>query len=126
MANGRLINIQILNSNTRSNLELISLDFLSGGCRSSSECPSNLACFNGKCGDPCQVNNPCRKNEECQVKDHTTNCVSSKSSQTGNVCRDCVSPCSHSVVRRFKVDSTSVNESVHCMIRIISLITIIT
>lgn len=42
-------------------------------CISNSECPSNLACINQKCKDPCP--GLCGDNAECRVVSHTPVCV---------------------------------------------------
>jgi hypothetical protein len=42
-------------------------------CVSNSECPSNLACINQKCKDPCP--GTCGTNAECRVVSHTPMCV---------------------------------------------------
>ena len=42
-------------------------------CVSNSECPSNLACINLHCRDPCPGS--CGLNAECRVVSHTPNCV---------------------------------------------------
>lgn len=42
-------------------------------CISNSECPSNLACINQKCKDPCP--GICGENAECRVVSHTPNCI---------------------------------------------------
>ena len=38
-------------------------------CRIDSDCPSKLACINSACQNPCIVNNPCSRQQECVVKD---------------------------------------------------------
>lgn len=42
-------------------------------CVSNAECPSNLACINQKCKDPCP--GVCGLNAECRVVSHAPNCV---------------------------------------------------
>ena len=42
-------------------------------CVSNSECPSQLACVNQKCRDPCPGS--CGTNAECRVVSHTPMCV---------------------------------------------------
>lgn len=42
-------------------------------CVSHNDCPSNLACINQKCKDPCP--GVCGSNAECRVITHTPNCV---------------------------------------------------
>lgn len=42
-------------------------------CVSNPECPSNLACINQKCKDPCP--GTCGQNAECRVVSHSPNCV---------------------------------------------------
>lgn len=44
-------------------------------CISNTECPSNLACINQKCKDPCP--GLCGSNAECRVISHTPMCVCS-------------------------------------------------
>ncbi|KAK8736183.1 hypothetical protein OTU49_004861, partial [Cherax quadricarinatus] len=38
-------------------------------CQTDGECPSKMACFDGRCDDPCQVINPCGTNAKCHVID---------------------------------------------------------
>lgn len=45
------------------------------GCRSDTDCPSDKACINTKCIDPCTKNNPCIKPAECTVYNHRTDCA---------------------------------------------------
>lgn len=42
-------------------------------CTTNSECPSNLACMNQKCRDPCV--GACAPTAECKVVSHTTICI---------------------------------------------------
>jgi hypothetical protein len=42
-------------------------------CVSNNECPSNKACINQKCGDPCPGS--CGANAECRVVSHTPMCI---------------------------------------------------
>ena len=45
------------------------------GCRTDPECPTNKACENRKCIDPCKINNPCAPtNSECLVQNHIAQC----------------------------------------------------
>ena len=44
------------------------------GCRANSECPSDRACINMKCIDPCVFDNPCAPKAECINRDHQTLC----------------------------------------------------
>ena len=39
------------------------------GCRADSECPSQTACINQQCVNPCSVADPCGINAQCQVLD---------------------------------------------------------
>lgn len=39
------------------------------GCESDSECPSQLACINAQCKNPCEEGRPCGINAECRVLD---------------------------------------------------------
>lgn len=39
------------------------------GCKSDEECPSQTACINGECVNPCDETNPCGVNSECAVLD---------------------------------------------------------
>ena len=45
-------------------LAIISVEI---GCRSDSECPSQTACINQQCVNPCTVADPCGTNAQCQV-----------------------------------------------------------
>lgn len=42
-------------------------------CTINADCPTQLACINEKCGDPCA--GACGQNTECRVINHTPNCV---------------------------------------------------
>lgn len=42
-------------------------------CVSSSECPSNKACINQKCTDPCPAS--CGRNSNCRVINHSPHCT---------------------------------------------------
>lgn len=42
-------------------------------CVLSSDCPSNLACINNKCKDPCP--GTCGQNADCQVVNHAPSCT---------------------------------------------------
>ena len=55
-------------------------------CVSNSECPTNLACINRKCKDPCP--GVCGQNAHCHVISHTPNCVCS-AGQTGDPFTSC-------------------------------------
>lgn len=61
------------------------------GCRPecvlNSDCPSNLACVNQKCRDPCP--GTCGQNAECQVVNHlaTCNCLTGYNGDPYSVCR---------------------------------------
>lgn len=55
-------------------------------CASSADCPTNLACFNQKCRDPCP--GVCGNNAECYVINHTPMCVCLKG-YTGNPFINC-------------------------------------
>ncbi|KAF3421640.1 hypothetical protein E2986_11478 [Frieseomelitta varia] len=60
-------------------------------CVSNSECPSNMACVNQKCRDPCPGS--CGANAECRVVSHTPTCVC-PSDYTGDPFTQCTSrPC---------------------------------
>lgn len=48
-------------------------DCLTIGCRANSDCPSDRACINTKCLDPC-VYDPCSPNSECVIIDHNAMC----------------------------------------------------
>ena len=37
------------------------------GCRTDSECPSQTACINQECVNPCAIADPCGENAQCQV-----------------------------------------------------------
>ena len=38
-------------------------------CRVDENCPSQHACINERCQNPCRVNNPCIAGQECVVQD---------------------------------------------------------
>lgn len=42
-------------------------------CTINADCPTQLACINERCGDPCA--GACGQNTECRVINHTPNCV---------------------------------------------------
>lgn len=44
-------------------------------CYQHSDCPSQQACFEGKCKNPCDTINPCSPPEDCQVQGHEPVCV---------------------------------------------------
>lgn len=46
-------------------------------CVSNSECPSQMACINEKCRDPCPES--CGTNAECRVVSHSIMCMCSAS-----------------------------------------------
>lgn len=48
------------------------------GCKSDLECPSQQACINTICSDPCVQFNPCAYDQECQVLDHLPTCLKGK------------------------------------------------
>jgi hypothetical protein len=56
-------------------------------CVRNSDCPSNLACINQKCKDPCP--GVCGANTQCRVVGHNPVC-SCKESYTGDPYRNCV------------------------------------
>lgn len=45
------------------------------GCRDDSECPTNQACINEKCLNPCVARNPCSAKEDCKVQNQRATCV---------------------------------------------------
>lgn len=45
------------------------------GCRSDDECPSDKACINTKCENPCEKTAVCAKNEICRVYNHRPECA---------------------------------------------------
>ena len=45
------------------------------GCRENGNCPSNQACINGECKNPCMLVDPCRAPEVCRVQEHNSVCV---------------------------------------------------
>lgn len=55
-------------------------------CTSNSECPSNLACINQKCKDPCI--NVCGINAQCKTISHTPMCFC-ENGYTGNAFASC-------------------------------------
>lgn len=56
-------------------------------CISNSECPSNLACINQKCRDPCPGS--CGENAICNTVSHTPMCTCS-SGYTGDPFTQCI------------------------------------
>lgn len=48
------------------------------GCVSHTDCPSQRACMNAICADPCAQSSPCDINQECQVQDHQPVCMRGK------------------------------------------------
>lgn len=44
------------------------------GCRADSECPTNRACINNKCENPCVISNPCDSPMECKVYNYKAEC----------------------------------------------------
>lgn len=86
-----------------------------GGCISDSDCPSDKACINDICRDPCN----CGPNAECRVKDHKPVC-SCQQGYDGNPEIQCVkigctsdSECSktHSCINRQCVPACSADRS---------------
>lgn len=71
------------------------------GCRPecvvSSECPSNKACINQKCKDPCP--GVCGSNSECHVNNHSPICAC-RDGYTGNPFTVC-----YLIPRKFRHDS---------------------
>lgn len=45
------------------------------GCRSDSDCPTNRACINERCENPCAESNPCDETAECKVYNHEPVCA---------------------------------------------------
>lgn len=45
------------------------------GCRSDTECPTDKACINNKCENPCDKTASCAINEICQVYNHRPECA---------------------------------------------------
>lgn len=45
------------------------------GCRSDSECPSDQACVNGKCQNPCESTAACAADEICKTYNHRPECA---------------------------------------------------
>lgn len=45
------------------------------GCSSIDDCPSEMACFNGICKNPCSLANVCDPSQECKPFNHTVECV---------------------------------------------------
>lgn len=45
------------------------------GCRSNDECPSNQACINNKCDNPCDKTATCANTEVCRVYNHRPQCA---------------------------------------------------
>src|SRR5207249_5894442 len=46
------------------------IDVNVGGCQTDADCPSQLACINSQCQNPCSVLKPCGSNAECRVLDY--------------------------------------------------------
>lgn len=61
------------------------------GCRSNSECDSNEACVNGKCGSPCQ----CGAFAICDVRNHkaTCKCPAGYTGDPHHACNPPSNPC---------------------------------
>lgn len=51
-------------------------------CRAHSDCPSQHACINKKCQNPCTVSNPCTISQDCHVQDHQPVCVKGRFHKT--------------------------------------------
>lgn len=45
------------------------------GCASNSDCPSQRACVNTLCINPCSQGNLCQHDQECHVENHNPVCV---------------------------------------------------
>ncbi|ROT61488.1 hypothetical protein C7M84_020740 [Penaeus vannamei] len=61
------------------------------GCRSNSECPTDKACINRQCVNPCLYSNECAPNAECYVFQHTAGCRCPKDKPYGDprfMCED--------------------------------------
>ena len=52
-----------------SDLCLVSVPPKPTGCQQDFECASQLACFSGKCKNPCREIRPCAPNADCRVQD---------------------------------------------------------
>lgn len=82
-------------------------------CSKDSDCPSNAACLNGKCQNPCNMRKkpPCPNDKACEVLDHRPVCICIKNCNPSlSIClRDsgcssdlachkyrCVDPCTNS------------------------------
>lgn len=52
------------------------------GCASNSDCPSQRACINSKCINPCNSTNLCDADQECQVENHQPVCLKGKFSKS--------------------------------------------
>ncbi|KAK2714566.1 hypothetical protein QYM36_008951, partial [Artemia franciscana] len=44
------------------------------GCRADDECPSDTACHNGRCINPCVIDDPCAISAQCYPANHQANC----------------------------------------------------
>lgn len=44
------------------------------GCRTNSDCPSDKACVNQQCVNPCMYDNPCSVHAECRPQNHIAVC----------------------------------------------------
>lgn len=73
-------------------------------CTASSECPSEKACMNQKCKDPCP--SVCGSNALCQVRNHSPICVCNDG-YTGNPFTVCYIVTSKTTLTRLKLPFTS-------------------
>lgn len=71
-------------------------------CSSNSECPSNLACFNEKCRDPCPGS--CGFSAQCTVVNHTPSCTC-LTGYTGDPFTAC-----HEIPRKRAIDNPPHNQ----------------
>ncbi|CAG2054845.1 unnamed protein product, partial [Timema podura] len=58
-------------------------------CANHDACPAQLACFEGKCQNPCSVANPCKGQQDCQVHDHQPVCVKGREPVVATGCEHC-------------------------------------
>ena len=64
-------------------------------CEDNSECPPERACVNRRCQDPCAIENPCGREQECSVVDHVVDCSCPEGYQgtRGTACVTAEVPC---------------------------------
>lgn len=53
-------------------------------CNAHHDCPRNLACYSGRCVNPCIEESPCAQNAVCYVQDHESTCRCPENLPAGN------------------------------------------